>query len=260
MSVQEKGKKVNLWLLLSIAIIGSSGCIMSPRSAVFGQTALSGLGKGGAEAGISAGVSFRQVTGPKEDDGTRSIGESFILGSAEANAIIGFSDRIGLNIHISQAGIQPGLKIMIFEKWVSMAIIPEVAFGYWSYNENTEKTSGGSTSSEEKYDYSTFGLMAGLKFLISTKIGLYGGFGYDFQYEIPSAATGVDYSNVSHILALAIGYDMEVGPINLRPELSFCITPSITQSGTKSGTTITSSGGSSFMFFPNLTFAIAVNK
>jgi len=255
-----------LYALAGVAL-GGSGCAITPapRSAVFGQTALTGVGRGSADIGVATGVSYTRLTSPPVQQGnTERTTSTDVVGlfTPEGNLAIGLAEILALNFHFSQIGVQPGVKIVVLRTpSVSLAVLPELGLGYYYLDSSQETVQGGTTQSQDLGGAHYFGLLVGAKFIMSLSNGFYGGFAYDFQYlrQAETAPTDEDVdSSDQHVLALAVGWELSVGIFHLRPELSFCLAPAINFSHENGATNVTTtySGGWSFTFFPNLTVAI----
>ena len=254
-SPQRSVGRRSLACLLVIMAVGTAGCLQH-RASVLGRTAVSGLGPKTVEASVSPGILYGQTTDPAKVNGSRDVRytEDTQIPAVEGNLTFGFTEKLGLNLHLSPAGIQPGLKILLLRRWVSIALMPELAFFYWSHADKTDVTKNGYTNTKTTYDLDAIGVTAGTKVLVSTEFGIYGGLGYDFQYtKISSGDGNSDTSNLQHILTFGAGYEIDLGRLQLRPELTITVTPAIT---TKDGDG-SKSGGWSFTLMPNITVAVA---
>ena len=102
-------------LMLAFVSVLSTACLM-PRSASFGQTAMP-LAPGAVEVGLTPGMVFEGSNGPPIPAGgnTTNVQSSryFGLPSGEGNIGLGLSDTVGLNLHLSPAGVQPGAKLAV---------------------------------------------------------------------------------------------------------------------------------------------------
>src|SRR5687767_4795554 len=155
------------------AVVLSSGCL-TPRSAGYGVTARP-LKGGGAEAGVAMGVVYQTVsTAPQDVAGARVVTTTRGLQapSFEANAEIGLSDEMGLNLHFSPAGLQPGVKVTFMYGPVQLAILPAVAFGYSNNSTGTATTINNNTTTSEGATTSNVAFLAGVKVLASVLGGL----------------------------------------------------------------------------------------
>lgn len=239
-----------------IVVLGTvlAGCLQH-RASVLGRTALSGIGPKAIEASVSTGLLYSKSTDPAQVNGSRDVhyAQNTQFPAFEGNMAFGFSEKFGLNLHMSSAGIQPGLKILLLRRWISIAIQPEFSFLYWSYADKTDVTKDGYTNTTTTYDIDAFGVTFGTKVIASTKLGIYGGIGYDFQFLTYSGEGSQDSSALQHILSFGVGYEISIGMLRLRPELSITVTPSITMESEKG----TSNGGWSLTIMPNVTVAVA---
>jgi hypothetical protein len=177
-----------------------------PRSMVIGQTAAM-PGARQAEVGVSTGVAFSQSTPPSSSttqDGT----SSWQIPNMEANLQLGLGSAVALNLHASPAGLQPGIKIGGSSGNVSFAVLPEVAGGYVVQNSGGNKSELGS-------------VLLGVKVLLSTLGGVYGGIGYDHLiYKEGDSGLGGSASTVNgEELTVGLGVDAHVGSLMLRPEV-----------------------------------------
>src|SRR5688572_30464295 len=85
-----------------------AGCV--PYSGAVGQTAAP-LPIGGTEVGATVGFGYQSVE--EEDPPDPAIAEATTFTSmpkVEANALFGLTELLGVNVHASDAGLQPGLK------------------------------------------------------------------------------------------------------------------------------------------------------
>jgi hypothetical protein len=164
----------------------------------------------------------------------------------EGNLHFGVSDQAGINFHLSPAGLQPGVKVSWANQDVAFAILPEAGIGL--------ATGSASTIGVTQTSSATLtGLMIGSKFLLSHRSGVYGGAGYDFQswsYSIDNASS----TETSHAISLAIGREIVAGLVNIRPELSFLISP--TTSVNQRGAT----GFSQVSLIPTVTIALQTER
>src|SRR5579863_2218069 len=96
-------------LIVTLAL-WSAACVL-PRSAIQGQTAAP-VGAGNAEVALSAGLGYQIDNQPPVVSGgtsTTNSTETFWLPGFEGNAQYGFTDWLGLNVHVAKAGLQPGI-------------------------------------------------------------------------------------------------------------------------------------------------------
>lgn len=244
---------MRLLALTIVSVLALSGCFV-PRSAGYGQTAAL-LNPGELEVSLQPGFSYQIDNDPPQQSQTSSSsGLSFP--ASEGNAAIGLSDAVGLNVHLSSAGIQPGAKIALVKGPLNLSILPELAFAVFTQNSTTNNSSAGTR---------TFaGLMGGFKLLASHESGLYGGLGYDLQWFSASGPVGIvglgtrdqTSSTTSHNISVAAGFELKMGMVRIRPELAMIIAPALSVSNSQQNTTVTNSGGSLFYIFPNVTFGV----
>jgi len=245
-----------------VAMLALAAC-MAPQSAVFGQTAHTGIGRGNVAVAVSPAFRYQRSISPKEKftDGSekKTLGSTFV-GHVEGNFNVGLSERLGLNLHLSPAGFQPGLKVLLLNRWVSIAVLPEFAFLVSSYNVSAEtKQASGVTKTETTTDSQTVGVTVGTKVIASTAVGLYGGFGYDFQY-LAGLGDVLDTGTSNHIIGFALGYEWKLGSLLLRPELAFSVTVDVTTSETSGGVTTSQGGGYEWSILPNVSLALETGR
>jgi hypothetical protein len=260
-------------LVLALALT-SSACLL-PRSAVLGQTAAP-VGAGAAEMAISTGVAYQIDNTPPVTGGgqpcpnpttacTSAQTQTLQIPSFEANAQVGFTDWLGLNLHVSSAGLQPGLKLNLASGTFNFAILPELAFGYAQQGHSTTTgTAANSTTTSGNTDY-YFSFLVGAKLLASHSSGLYGAVGYDFQNLSTSTVDNKGFnqgsqSQAAHVISANVGWSFTIGSIQLRPEMAVLILPSNTNGTGVGANTASFSGGSGLVLYPNLTIAAATSK
>lgn len=269
---------MRIWLCCLAAL--SSGCLV-PRSMVYGQMAAP-VGRGATEVGVFTGVQYAAQNNPPYDtqdiDGNavrnQLVATGFAIPSFEANLQYGFSDHVGLNVHLSPAGLQPGLKWTINKSKVAhVALIPAVAFGYGSaYSDVTFSGVDGVLKKRDPRQTTSFTFLSGFKFIASHRSGVYGGVGYDFIFnrslERAIVGTGNVQDEVStltqsgtHTITAAVGLDITLGLVHLKPEIAFGISPMIANTVTSklppNETTISASGGFAWAIFPGFTLSVA---
>ncbi len=223
-------------------VIGGSllAACATPRSAVLGQTAAA-LGAGRAEVALATGFNADFTS----SNGSSTNGISFPV--YEGNLQFGLSDQTGLNLHLSPAGLQPGLKVTLVSGEVALAILPEAGIGLATAS--FSPSFPGSSARETGFEF-----IGGAKFILSHSKGVYGGVGYDFQYvSISTDSPSNSPSYTSHGISLAIGYDFASGFLRLRPEFSMIISPSNKQSNSNSNLT-------DYYLLPTLTVALQTPK
>jgi hypothetical protein len=275
--------RMRTWLCCGCVLALSAGCIV-PRSMTLGQLAAP-VGRGATDVGVYTGFVYASQTNP-QFDGRNSINDpiktndrtnGFTIPAFEANLSTGFSDHVGLNVHASSAGLQPGLKLTLNRSKVAwVALMPEVAFGYASLGASTFTAgSDGVLVEGSPRSQTSFTFLAGLKLLFSHRSGFFAGVGYDFIFNRNYNAaivggggvtdkTEIIYSTTGHQIAASIGIDITMGWLHLRPEVAFGVTPGIGQSVTRriapDETTAVSSGGGGWSIFPGFTMAIVTPK
>lgn len=262
------------------AVIALNGCI-TQRSLSFSQLAAP-VGSGGADLAVSTGVMYSQQTAPPSP-GTDPAGNptsSQVQSSAvaapwiEANGQYGFTRQIALNVHVSPAGIQPGLKWTLNRSLVAhVALLPEIGVGYAQHNMSTYVADASGAQQEYSPGYVTsFLFQAGLKLLFSHRSGFYGGLGYDFlttrslqvQNVGPPNSTSQNRTltvSYQHQLAVGVGFSAQLGMISFRPEVAFAVVPAISgnQNVAVNGmgqSLVNSSGGFSWAILPSFAFAL----
>ncbi len=258
--------------VLSGLMITSAAC-MTPRSFTFQQMAAP-AGRGVTEAGVFAGAGYALQTNPPVTTGsgasavvTQTQTRGLIAPGVEANVQHGFTEHVGLNLHASAAGIQPGLKFTLNKSKVAhFAISPAFAIGYGSVASTTyQSTAAGGVSEVNPGTTTSFSFLAGLKLLFSHRSGFYVGAGYDLLLHrlVTSTApnTMADRTDVlsvtlAHQISAGIGFDVALGNgrVHLRPEVSAAVYPAISQSayrqaGSTAGDSF-SSGGFGWAILP----------
>ena len=263
-------------LTAGVLVIAASGCV-TQRSLMLGQMA-SGVGKGGADVNVSTGVMYAAQTTPPFDSTdiggnamtNQGSGRALSVPWFEANANYGLTDRIGLNLHMSPAGIQPGGKFTLNRSRVAnIALLPQIGFGYGSTGTATEVCcTNGAQMEVNPTSQTRFIFTLGLKVLISHQSGFYAGIGYDFYFTRGASngtvgtgstvqQTQTITSSLEHLISAAVGISISVGMISIRPELDFAIIPAIsttTQSGNSNS--VGASGGFGFAFLGGFGFAL----
>ncbi|HEY8210129.1 MAG TPA: hypothetical protein VIG99_21735, partial [Myxococcaceae bacterium] len=212
-------------LVVAGVVALSAGCIV-PRSAGYGYTAVP-VGVGGADVGLALGGVYQQEsTTSQSGSGTNtSTSRQTQIPAFEANAQLGLTEAMGLNLHASQAGLQPGVKITVLREPVILSVVPQLGGGFVTKGAATTITIGGNTTNTEGDGTTSFTFLGGVHAVASLPIGAYVGLGYDFQYisqATKTAATGntVTAFQQAHNVGGAIGYELRLGSIALRPELA----------------------------------------
>jgi len=213
-------------------------------------------GPGQVDVGIGMGFGYERSTTSADNASSSDSGTLLSLPAFEGNILWGLGEQIGLNLHVSEAGIQPGVQIQLLKGPVSLAVLPEIAFGYMS-------GSGGSSSSADTSGLHQFDILAGAKVLLSHESGVYGGVGYDFQYlSVKSTDSSSDSSDSTetasiHNVTLGLGFATTVGNTSLRPELAFLFYPGYKPS---SGSTTSTTSQSGWVLMPTITIAATTDK
>lgn len=224
-------------LMILTALVASTGCI-TPRSVMFGQTANT-LGAGNAEVAVSMGGSFARVGQQTGTDTISNTTHLFTVPELEANAAFGLGETVDLNFHLSTAGVQPGVKIQLASGDWNFAVMPEFAFLYAGNNSNGQGTSRS--------------LMFGAKGLVSNSSGLYAGLGYDLRLLDRGSGQNAQ-TTLAHFGNLALGYELKMGGVSLRPELAFAVAPVfLLEDNAPSGF------GTELIVLPNITVAVGGN-
>ncbi|HZN93857.1 MAG TPA: hypothetical protein VFB81_14195 [Myxococcales bacterium] len=246
---------------MAVVIAASAGCIV-PRSAGYGFTAVP-LAPGAADVGLSVGGIYQQETSAPQSVGsavTTSTSRQTQIPAFEANAQLGITDQVSLNLHASQAGIQPGVKILVVKDPVLVSVVPQIGGGFVSRGASTSTTIGGGTTTAEGNGVNSFTFLGGVRAVVSLPVGLYGGLGYDFQY-ISQATRDAATMNVTtatsqaHNVGGAIGYELRLGGLALRPELAVLFTPLAKNQANAGGTTSDQPDTGGLFLFPNVTVA-----
>jgi hypothetical protein len=251
----------NLALIAVLLLHAACATVFIPRSAAIGQTAQP-LGAGGTEMGITAGAAYSVITEPANDNGTVTSGNSLQLPALEANFAYGLAETVSLNLHGSQAGVQPGAKITLLRGPISFALLPQLGLGYISTH--AQDVRSGETTPRNQDDVSGLCLLVGARALLSHSSGFYAALGYDYQSvsftSVSQNGTNppsqpVKDSWVVQNLSLGAGYDVPLGRLSLRPEIAFIFSPSLSVSESQNNTTVTRSGGSAWGIFPSVTIS-----
>lgn len=239
----------------------SSGCIV-PRSAGYGFTAAP-VGAGGADVGVAMGLIYQQESStsqPITGTSNTSTSRQTQLPAFEANAQLGVTDELAFNLHASQVGIQPGAKITILREPVMVAVLPQIGGGFITKGATTSTTIGGSTTTAEGDAGTSFTFLGGVHAVVSIPAGFYGGLGYDFQYisqsnrQAGNGNTTTAYQQ-AHNLGAAVGYELRIGAISLRPEIAVLFTPLAKNQSNNGTTTADQPDSSGLFFFPNISVA-----
>lgn len=244
-------------LLLSTtpALFLATACI--PHSAAVGQTAAP-VAAGGAEVGMSIGVAQTRLTVTSDPDvpDTEDTTSQTHLPSVESNFLYGLTDKLGLNLHASSAGLQPGLKIGVVSGGdIDVAVMPAFAVGVF-------KATDEDSDSTDSFDTLTF--LAGGKVLVSSKSGAYGALGYDYQRtSMDDPDSGTDGSVLTlHHLTGALGYSIDLGRgFSIRPEMAvlYGVAGTAADEPSDPGIPVDEDDVDSLTLFPNLTLSVSTN-
>lgn len=239
---------------ISITIAFACACL-TPRS-VMQQQLAAPIGKGAVEVGVGAGLGYEQQNTPTPGAATQYTGaSSLILPGVEANAHFGVNDHVGVNLHFSTAGIQPGIKLTVNKSRVAhFALMPQLAIGYGRAGSSLYVTDGaGVTRETAPVSTSMFSFMIGLRIMVSHVSGFYAGVGYDLiaTRTVRSAgAPGIpvyDATNtVQQSVMVNVGYSIAVSWLRIRPELAVSVQPWIWASNSQFG----NSGGFGWAILP----------
>lgn len=192
---------------------------------------------GGAEVGMSVGVGYQSI----DEEGNETGGDAetaLSVPAYEGNVQYGLSDSTAFNLHVSNAGLEPGVKIgLVRGPGLKVAVLPSFAVGRFSAD----------SGDGDEITYTS--VLAGARVLASTEAGLYGAIGYSFQ-RITATEEGDDDRLDSHNIALAVGGDMRSGGLIIRPELAVIYAP-MSDPDSEVDNDITG-----LWVFPNVSFAI----
>jgi hypothetical protein len=233
---------------LALLALLASGCVAIPHAAILGQPAAP-LARGEVVGSTSIGVGYQSASSQQTTTGTLE------LPALEANFAAALADRVGLNLHFSQAGLMPGVKLNLVH-WGShyFSLMPELGGAYYWLHSSTggafSFNSGGSNGM----------LLAGLRALLSLNV-FYVGVGYHFMNVWSSTTdtatnppTTSSTTSQYHSLLFNVGLDLEVGAVKLRPEVAFVFTP---VGSSKDDQGATSTLGYEWTILPNLTVAVS---
>ncbi len=227
------------WVVKAIAVAsvlgGGSGCVI-PRSVGVMQSAAP-VGEDGVEVTLGTGMMIQTSstsTGP-----TSSISSAAVaLPASEGNLQLGFAERLGLNFHVSQAGIQPGLKWSLGAGETNLALLPEFGLLY-----GASRRPGSS--------YRVFDWMLGLKVLLSHEVGIYGALGFDYQsLSVSTNRAETDAMVSSPNITAGLGYRIIAGPLDVRPEFALLVIPTMFFNGRGANT-------GEVTYYPNVSFGLA---
>src|SRR5207302_729187 len=95
-----------------VFVLALAPACITPHSLAFGTTARP-VGAGAAELSVSPGIAYESANSAPAVNGnttvttnTRALG----IPLSEANLEYGATDTVGVNLHLSTAGVQPGVK------------------------------------------------------------------------------------------------------------------------------------------------------
>lgn len=240
-------------VLVSAALL-STGC-MSMHSMVTGHPAsLPGPGRG--EVAVSPGLIYERTSYDPGSGGSASVTTSLGFPVFEGNVSYGLGESVGLNLHLSPGGIQPGVQLVLVNGPLSVAILPEVAFAY-----GLELDSASAPAARSTWEW--FGVLAGSKVLVSHATGIYGSVGYDFQYSASTDRTDAESSPRmteswhAHNITAGLGYTIRLGALCLRPEIAALYRPSLT---TRIQDVSSTERYSAWVIMPSLTLATTAGR
>ncbi len=264
-------------VLCSVLGLAGSACL-TPRSLSY-QTMAAPLGRGATEVNVFGGFGYVSQTDPpiSATEGAEPVTNQvqrrgFGLPAAEANIQHGLSDHVALNIHASSAGLQPGMKFTVNRSKVAhFALLPAVAFGYASVGSSTFQSHvDGRLTEVNPASTTSFSFLAGLKLLVSHRSGVYGGLGYDLLLHriltTSAPSSMVDRTetlsvSIGHQISAAIGFDVALGRVHLRPEIAAAVYPGVSQDlSTRVGSTQSDrsvNGGFGWAIMPGLGISVA---
>jgi hypothetical protein len=231
--------------VVSAAFLGT-GCVGMHSIATGHPASLPGPGRG--EVALSPGLTYERIS---STGGSNPVTTLLGFPTLEGNVSYGLGESVGLNLHLSTGGFQPGIHVVLVNGPLCLAVLPEVAF---AYGRETDSTS--SPSSESTWD--GIGFLAGTKVLVSHASGIYASAGYDYQYTKFTSHSGADSSPGSsssqkvHNITAGLGYTIHAASISIRPEIAFLYAPSATTSASDTSSTVKSSG---WAIMPTLSFA-----
>jgi hypothetical protein len=243
-------------LLATAPLLLAGACI--PHSAAVGQTAVP-IATGGAEVAMSIGVAQSRNTvyendgdpaGPQEDTMVQTQ-----LPAIESNFLYGLGEQLGLNLHASSAGLQPGLKITVVNgPELHVALLPAFGIGVFSQSDPDDAGSTGS--------FDSITILAGGRVLLSSTNGVYGALGYDFQRtSADDPDTGEEAATYDfHRMTGAIGCDIHLGKgFHVRPEMAVLYGLAGTATDESTMGVTQEADLDSLVLFPSVTFAVQTN-
>ncbi len=162
------------------------------------------------------------------------------------------------------------MKLTLLRGRASLALMPHGALGYGSSASVTQATGvDGRITEVAPSTVSTFTWMAGLEALASHRSGLYGGVGYALQSVTVSTSSISGSGNatqpvqsttgsIQHHVSAAIGFDIRLDRVHLRPEIAAVLTPLLFSSTSDGAGRVVSEGGGGWGFLVMPTFTVAV--
>jgi hypothetical protein len=253
--------------LLSLPFFALASACISPHTVAFGTTARP-VGAGAAEMSISSGIGYQAITQstttgtPPATSTISTTTRNLAIPAAEANVEYGVADAIGLNVHVSPAGIQPGAKFSLGEGGTRFAVLPALALGYASWGTSNTTTTQQSTTTTDTGGLANINFMFGVKLLAWNDSGFYGGFSLDYQRIagdklLANSTTPSGTVITSFNVGVGVGYELTAGIFRLRPEIALAIIPTVNTWAVSGATSAWSANESQFLLFPNLTVALA---
>lgn len=244
-------------LVVSTALFGTA-CVGMHSMATSHLASLPGPGR--AEVAVSPGLTYeRRVQDSSSSSSASSSETATLLGfpAIEGNVSYGLGESIGLNLHLSPGGFQPGVQIVLVDGPLSLAILPEIAFA-------SGRLSVSVSDSLKKVTEHGIGYQAGAKALASHTSGFFISAGYDYQFlklTVDNGSGGSSSSDESmfhktHNITAGIGYSIRMNGFSIRPEVAFLYAPSGAQETRSTDMSFTTKL-SSWAVMPMLTLAAA---
>jgi hypothetical protein len=128
----------------------------------------------------------------------------------EANVLYGLGGGAALALHAGPLGVQPGFKYTLSHGDFDVAVLAEAALNFIALQGSSNLAQPGNE----------FTLLVGGKALLSNRSGWYAGLGYGFQ------GTWFNGNGIpmAHNVTAAVGVDIALGKLRLRPELAGMLT------------------------------------
>lgn len=208
--------------LALLAVVCASGCAVVPHAAVLGQTAAP-LERGETQIAASIGVGYQQASQASPSPASvQTDSSAATVPALEANIATAIAEKVGFNLHLSEAGVLPGVKVTLVRAGsVDFAIQPELGGAY--YYAHTQ--SGG------MFSVNTGGgnglLLVGLRAIVSVSL-FYAAAGYHFMEEWVATSNNNNQGTSTaqfHSLLFNAGIDVALGAVRLRPEVAFVVSP-----------------------------------